>query len=197
LIRIAIIADSPARARHLADLLGDEEGIEVLAASGMPAQGGQHAFLVDVLVAAGVAPDQLPDADVPVVVLSEQNEVSPIGPVVRASLSLNASAGEIVAAITAAASDLTVLTQTQVRRLFRSGEGPPPGRHGLVEALTSRELQVLRMLAEGLGNKEIAARLGISDHTAKFHVTQILGKLGAATRTEAVAIGIRRGLVPI
>jgi len=196
LIRIAIVADSPSRARHLADLLGDEEGIEVLAASGTLAQGEQHAFLVDVLVAAGVAPDQLPSGDVPVVVLSEQNEVSPIGAVVRASLPLNASAAEIVAAITAAASDLTVLTQAQVRRLFRNEE-IPPGRHDLVEALTSRELQVLRMLATGLGNKEIAAKLGISDHTAKFHVTQILGKLGAATRTEAVAIGIRRGLVPI
>jgi two-component system, NarL family, nitrate/nitrite response regulator NarL len=53
------------------------------------------------------------------------------------------------------------------------------------------------MLAEGLANKEVAARLGISEHTAKFHVTQILGKLGVATRAEAVAAGMRRGLVPI
>lgn len=197
MIRIAIVADSPSRARYLADLLGDEEGIEVLAAGGTPARGEQQAFLVDVLVAAAVAPDQLPGGDIRVVVLSEQNEVAPLGPVVRASLPLNASAAEIVAAITAAASDLTVLTPAQARRVLRSGEGVPSGRHDLVEPLTSRELQVLRMLAGGLGNKEIAGRLGISDHTAKFHVTQILGKLGAATRTEAVAIGIRRGLVPI
>jgi DNA-binding NarL/FixJ family response regulator len=54
---------------------------------------------------------------------------------------------------------------------------------------------VLRLLAEGLGNKEIAARLGISDHTAKFHISSILAKLGASSRTEAVTIGIRMGLV--
>jgi NarL family two-component system response regulator YdfI len=65
----------------------------------------------------------------------------------------------------------------------------------LEEALTSREKEVLGLLAEGLGNKEIAARLGISDHTAKFHVASILGKLGAASRTEAVSIGMRRGLI--
>jgi DNA-binding NarL/FixJ family response regulator len=51
------------------------------------------------------------------------------------------------------------------------------------------------MLAGGLANKEIAARLTISEHTVKFHVASIFGKLGAATRTEAVALGIRRGLV--
>jgi DNA-binding NarL/FixJ family response regulator len=51
------------------------------------------------------------------------------------------------------------------------------------------------MLASGLGNKQIAAHLKISEHTAKFHVASILGKLGASTRTEAVSIGIRRGLV--
>jgi DNA-binding CsgD family transcriptional regulator len=58
-------------------------------------------------------------------------------------------------------------------------------------------LEVLRMLADGLGNKEIADRLGISDHTAKFHVAQILAKFGAGSRAEAVAIGMRRGLVPV
>jgi len=65
----------------------------------------------------------------------------------------------------------------------------------LAEPLTKREREVLQMLGSGLGNKEIAARLAISDHTAKFHVASILGKLGASTRAEAVAIGIRRGLL--
>ena len=55
----------------------------------------------------------------------------------------------------------------------------------------------LRMLAEGLVNKEIAASLGISEHTVKFHISSILDKLGASTRTEAVTLGIRRGLIPI
>jgi DNA-binding NarL/FixJ family response regulator len=65
----------------------------------------------------------------------------------------------------------------------------------LTEPLTPRESEVLQMLASGLGNKEIAARLAISEHTVKFHVAAILGKLGAASRTQAVSLGIRRGLV--
>jgi len=67
----------------------------------------------------------------------------------------------------------------------------------LSEEITSRETEVLRMLAEGLVNKDIAARLGISEHTVKFHISSILDKLGASTRTEAVTLGIRRGLIPI
>ena len=65
----------------------------------------------------------------------------------------------------------------------------------LVEPLTPRENEVLQLLAEGRSNKSIAARLGISEHTAKFHVNAILGKLGAATRTEALAQAARLGLV--
>jgi NarL family two-component system response regulator YdfI len=63
--------------------------------------------------------------------------------------------------------------------------------------LTAREIEVLRMLAEGLGNKEIASRLGVTDHTIKFHISSILGKLGAATRTEAVTVGVRMGLIAL
>jgi DNA-binding NarL/FixJ family response regulator len=63
--------------------------------------------------------------------------------------------------------------------------------------IPSHETEVLRMLAEGLVNKEIAALLGISEHTVKFRVSSILDKLGASTRTEAVTLGIRRGLIPI
>jgi DNA-binding NarL/FixJ family response regulator len=66
-----------------------------------------------------------------------------------------------------------------------------------VEELTDREQQVLSMMADGLGNKEIAARLGISTHTVKFHISSILGKLGAGSRTEAVSIGMRTGRVLI
>jgi DNA-binding CsgD family transcriptional regulator len=62
-------------------------------------------------------------------------------------------------------------------------------------ALTPREVEVLRLLAEGLANKEIAARLSFSTHTAKFHVESILRKLGAVNRAEAVMEGIRQGLL--
>ena len=73
----------------------------------------------------------------------------------------------------------------------------PPRDERLVEPLTPRELEVLELLAEGLPNKAIAARLGISDQTAKFHVASICGKLGALNRTEAVRRAIRSGLITL
>jgi DNA-binding NarL/FixJ family response regulator len=66
-----------------------------------------------------------------------------------------------------------------------------------LEPLTPREIEVLELLAEGLPNKSIAERLGISDQTVKFHVASIAGKLGAANRTDAVRRAVRRGLVTL
>jgi ATP/maltotriose-dependent transcriptional regulator MalT len=65
------------------------------------------------------------------------------------------------------------------------------------EPLTTREIQVLELLAEGLPNKAIAERLGISDQTVKFHVSSISGKLGASNRTDAVRRAVRRGLIAL
>ena len=67
----------------------------------------------------------------------------------------------------------------------------------MVEALILRAIEVLRLVAAGLGNNEIASRLEISEHIVKFHVASIMGKLGAASRTEAVTLGIQHGLIPI
>ena len=64
-----------------------------------------------------------------------------------------------------------------------------------LESLTPRELDVLALVAEGRSNKAIAEALGISDQTVKFHVAAIIGKLGAANRTEAVRRAVRRGLI--
>jgi DNA-binding CsgD family transcriptional regulator len=64
-------------------------------------------------------------------------------------------------------------------------------------ALTVREGEVLRLMAQGLGNKAIAAALGISAHTAKYHVASVLAKLDVHTRTEAVTRGLREGLLPL
>lgn len=84
----------------------------------------------------------------------------------------------------------------------RAAEAAPPGARAAgaaadmpVEPLTSRELEVFELLAKGLSNRDVAGVLGISSHTAKFHVAQILAKVGAATRAEAVAIGLRLGLI--
>ena len=66
-----------------------------------------------------------------------------------------------------------------------------------VESLTPREIDVLELVAEGLSNKAVAARLGISDQTVKFHLTSVSGKLGALNRTDAVRRAVRRGLITL
>ncbi len=66
-----------------------------------------------------------------------------------------------------------------------------------VESLTPREIEVLELVAEGLSNKAVAARLGLSDQTVKFHLTSISGKLGAMNRTDAVRRAVRRGLIAL
>jgi DNA-binding NarL/FixJ family response regulator len=66
-----------------------------------------------------------------------------------------------------------------------------------VESLTPREIEVLELVAEGLSNKAVAVRLGISDQTVKFHLTSISGKLGALNRTDAVRRAVRRGLIAL
>ena len=73
----------------------------------------------------------------------------------------------------------------------------PPDGPPLVEPLTARETQVLSLLADGLPNKAIAASLGLSEETVKFHLAAIFGKLGASNRTDAVRIALRRGLVAL
>lgn len=78
-----------------------------------------------------------------------------------------------------------------------TGAPKDPDAQGPVETLTGREREVLVLMAEGLANKLIAGRLGISEHTAKFHVHTILGKLGTQSRTEAVVRAARLGLIAI
>jgi DNA-binding NarL/FixJ family response regulator len=115
---------------------------------------------------------------------------------VKAVLPSNVTGPQIAAAIEAAVAGLVVFHPSEIESLVqaqREDESPEL----LPEALTPREIEVLQLLAEGLGNKEIASRLGISEHTVKFHVASIMGKLGAGSRTEAVTLGIRRGLVLI
>ena len=108
---------------------------------------------------------------------------------VRGILPRNLSATTMHVALEAVAQGLTVLETSDHSLQGNDGEAE------FVEPLTARERDVLEMLAEGRGNREIAAQLGISEHTVKFHVASILGKLGAATRTEAVSIALRRGLI--
>ena len=114
---------------------------------------------------------------------------------VRAVLPADVTSSQLFAALQAVTAGLLVLHPAEIDTLAPAATSASQPLSELAEPLTRREREVLQMLAAGLGNKEIAARLNISDHTAKFHVGSILGKLGAASRTEAVALGIRRGLV--
>ena len=114
---------------------------------------------------------------------------------VRAVLPADVTSSQLFAALQAVTAGLLVLHPAEIDALTSAATSATQPLTELAEPLTRREREVLQMLAAGLANKEIAARLNISDHTAKFHVAAILGKLGAATRTEAVALGIRRGLV--
>ncbi len=115
---------------------------------------------------------------------------------IQAVLPDNATGAQIAAAIEAVAAGLTVVRSDELES-FLPLQRTRELAQALPESLTPREIEVLRAMAEGLGNKEIAARLRISEHTVKFHVASIMGKLGAASRTEAVTIGIRYGLVLI
>ncbi|HCF28586.1 MAG TPA: DNA-binding response regulator [Cyanobacteria bacterium UBA11049] len=116
---------------------------------------------------------------------------------VRAVLPRRATAEEILQAVVAAAAGLVVLHPDAIDLLLPvlSSVTQPVHEATLVQALTPREIEVLGMLAEGLGNKAIARRLSISEHTVKFHVSSIFTKLNARSRTEAVTLGARQGLI--
>jgi DNA-binding NarL/FixJ family response regulator len=120
---------------------------------------------------------------------------------IRSVLPLNVTSDQLLAAIQATVAGLAVTLEPfgQTEDAYTaSNRADGIGLGGtLAEHLTARETVVLRLMALGLGNKEIASRLNISEHTAKFHVSSILAKLGAASRTEAVTIGMTRGLVAI
>lgn len=213
MIRVAIVAPSPLVRAGLARVLGDggRFALACTAASVATLQAQlarATATAVDVVLVASQGADTddgddaeplhaLLDAGARVVLLDDVEPASRV-PLVAAGtawLPADARDDEIVAAIEAAAAGLVALRPGTAADLLlrpRHGERRTIER---IEALTPRELQVLRLLADGFGNKRVARDLGISEHTAKFHVGRILGKLAAATRAEAVAIGLRDGLI--
>ena len=135
------------------------------------------------------------------VTLTEDPEslaVDVLGSGLRAILPRYATPEEIIAAIQAAATGLVALhpdifdSMLSRIRPGQQSELDPSG-----QILTPREIEVLRVIADGLGNKEIASKLSISDHTVKFHISSIFAKLGASNRAEAVTLGIRHGLIMV
>ena len=117
---------------------------------------------------------------------------------VQAILPRDSSASEIIGALEAVSKGLIAFSPDSLRLLLPApSEGAEQDFEYLNDPLTTRETEVLALLAGGAGNKQIAAQLRISEHTAKFHVSSIMSKLGATTRTEAVSRGYRLGLILI
>ena len=116
---------------------------------------------------------------------------------VRGILLREISGEELTAAVRLCASGLMALSPEVVETMLGSSRLSADQEEDLAEPLTGREREVLAMLAEGRFNKEIAGRLHLSEHTVKFHVGSIMGKLGASSRTEAVIRGIRLGLIAL
>ena len=114
----------------------------------------------------------------------------------RAVLPRDAESAEILAAIEAVAAGLAAFGADELDLLLPASSAEYDHEPAL-EALSAREIEVLALMAQGLANKNIADRLSISEHTVKFHVSSILSKLGAATRTEAVTRGLKDGLLVI
>jgi two-component system, NarL family, response regulator YdfI len=187
--RAVKVAATAANLESAGSLLSDREVDAVL----IDATGEQPEEFVETVAESGLA------SEVAVILLADHlpraSSAAALRSGVRAVLPSDVSRDQLVAALEAAASGLIVVHPADVAAAFPASALASRPMPELAEPLTRREREVLQMLAAGLGNKEIAARLAISEHTVKFHVASILGKLGAESRTEAVSLGIRRGLV--
>jgi two-component system nitrate/nitrite response regulator NarL len=196
--RVLIVAGDPLARAGLAALLAGQDGCTVVgqAAADDP---NLDVYRPDVLIwDLGWDPDPaaLPDlgeGGPPVLALlpDATDAVDAWTAGARGLLLRATDAVRLITAITAVCQGLAVLDLALAGAL-------PLNRPRLPAAdLTPREIEVLRLLAEGLSNKGIARRLSISDHTVKFHINAILGKLNAQSRTEAVVNAIRLGLITV
>lgn len=178
-----------AEAASLAELPADPGGIDVLvladegnAATGLEQALASHPYSAVLLLVTGESPAAWTFTELPA----------------RAwgILPLEAATEELAAAVFALSEGLFVGAPGLARQLFsRRGKEQPAEAETLVEPLTEREVEVLQLLAQGLANKQIAGALGISEHTVKFHTSAIYAKLGATSRTEAVRLGVQKGLI--
>ena len=211
MIRVRVKASSPMAKAGLESLLRPYSALRLVEDSAEEdSQGVESELPADVLV---VEAESLSDAaareaqdwagtGAAAVLLVRNPAVEPVAEALRAGVKAVLPSGmdgpEIAAAIEAAAAGLTVLDPTSLDLLLGAPSAAAKGTsEALVEPLTERELEVLNLVAAGLGNKEVAFRLKISEHTVKFHVASIMGKLGAGSRTEAVTLAIRHGLIMI
>ena len=198
--RLLIAAPSAVVRAGLETLVAGDPAVEV--AGSFADLYSVEALRPDVVLAALPVEELAPPADgvSPAIVLLSadaqpawSSEVLRLG--VRAMLPRDAAPAEVLAAVEAASTGLAVVDPHDLEALLSASN--PTAASAESTVLTPRELEVLRLMAEGAANKNIAWKLGISEHTVKFHVASILAKLNASTRTEAVAIGIRKGMILI
>lgn len=205
-LRVLIIADDPLARAGLAVLLSDQSNCEVIGqiAGETVREGVLDTFPADVVLwdlgwdaAASLERlAELHEGSPPVaVVISDQAQAAAAWAAgAKGILPRETDALSLQAALIAVSQGLVVLNPTVTLSLLPSGDHLP----GTIPSeLTPRELQVLQLLADGLPNKGIAGQMGISDHTVKFHVNAIMGKLGAQSRTDAVMRATRAGLIII
>ena len=210
--RIAVVSALPAVRAGLRALVEEGGSYHVVAEAASPSQLAASAAGADALLL-----DAAPGADVrdvmgatgtadiaSLVVLGELDGEARLPSVLGRPFALlprDASGEQLRAALDAVTSGLIVVDPLSAERLFATPPAESAARtEGTGEAadhLTAREREVLQLVAEGLPNKTIARRLAISDHTVKFHVATLMAKLGAASRTEAVHLGARRGLITL
>ena len=196
--RLLIAAPTAVMRAGLEALVSSDPAIEV--AGSFPDLSSVDTLQPDVILAAVPFEELAPphDGQLPAIVLLS-GEAQPawtheaLRAGVRAVLRRDVSPAEVLAAVEAASNGMAVLDPHELETLLSASSPAPISAEASV--LTPRELEVLGMMAEGAANKNIAWKLGISEHTVKFHVASILGKLHASTRTEAVAIGMRKGLI--
>jgi DNA-binding NarL/FixJ family response regulator len=196
-----IVSASPVMRAGLAALVADR--IEIAGVAEDLHQGAQMAAELDPEIIildwdADHRQDLIEFGATPVLALSDDLQPSWMRDALRSGVHgivpRDLAADEIVAAIQAVAAGWIVLPPEVRETILSAGvESANP----LDDPLSPREIEVLRLLAEGLSNKTIAWKLAISEHTVKFHVNSILTKMGGGSRTEAVMLGLRRGLIPL
>ena len=198
-VRVVVVSEDPLVRSGLASLLAGQPGIVVdgqMSPDELPAEGGEPEVAVWDAGSGSAGLEHLDETAsrslrVLAVLADEGQAAEALGAGARGVVLRDAGAARLAAAVRAVAEGLMVLDAGAAESVLR----PRPAAPASVEHLTPREQEVLQLLAQGLSNKLIAVRLGISDHTVKFHVNAILGKLGAQSRTEAIAQAARLGLV--
>lgn len=193
-LRVVVVSSAPLVRAGLRTILGAFDDLDVTEAD----PSGLRALNAEVMLCDGSTPDmdeRLAAAEVPALVLVRDaaGAADALASGARGVLARTAAPRRMHAALHAIAEAEIVIDDAFADTLLRH----PRAEVEMIEPLTVREREVLRLLASGQTNKEIGQRLGVTDHTIKFHVNGILGKLGAATRTEAVVEAARRGIIAV